>query len=99
MTATSMSGTCIICGCTDDRPCLGGAVYTASAEIAFVQRLVPEENILAGGATCFWLDTEHTMCSAHSATDLARHGFAVARHGDGLSEFGLGVGSLGGYPW
>jgi hypothetical protein len=82
-------GTCIICGCTDDRPCLGAAVYASVVEAAFVKRLVPEEDLLAAGETCMWLDDGRTICSAHPAEELASYGFAVARNGDGFAEYGL----------
>ncbi len=85
------SGTCTICGCTDHRPCFG-APGDGTIEAAFVQRLVPDHDLLAVGRTCMWLDSAQTLCSAHSAGELARHGFAVARHGNGLFEFGLGFG-------
>ncbi len=86
-----MSGTCVICGCTDDRPCLGAAVSSV-VEVAWVKRLVSERELLAPGTTCSWLDSAQTFCSAHSAGELAVHGFAIARHGNGLFEFGLGFG-------
>jgi len=82
--------TCIICGCSDDRPCLGAAIFASIVEAAWVHRLVPEEDLLAAGSTCSWLDQGHTICSAHPAEELASYGFAVARHGNGLFEFGLG---------
>ena len=84
-----LRGTCIICGCTDDRPCLGAAVYASALEANWVQRLVPEEDLLAAGDACYWLDGAHTICSAHPAGELTLHGFAVARNGDGFSEYGL----------
>jgi hypothetical protein len=86
------SGTCVICGCTDDRPCLGAAVYASVLEVAWVCRLVPDQDLLNAGETCMWLDGGHTICSAHPAEELAEFGFAVARHGHGLFEFGLGFG-------
>ncbi|MBN1441684.1 MAG: hypothetical protein JXA90_03195 [Planctomycetes bacterium] len=84
-----MTGTCTICGCTDDSPCLGAAVYASVLEAAWARRLVPDGNLLPAGKYCYWLDGKHTICSAHAAGELALHGFAVARHGDGFSEFGL----------
>ena len=65
------AGTCKLCGCQDDRPCLGGLVFTSRFEADHAQRLVPEEEILKRGATCAWVDEEETICSGHSEEEIA----------------------------
>lgn len=64
-------GRCALCGCTEDRPCLGGAVFTSRFQADHVQRLVPEEEILERGATCAWVTEDEDLCSAHSEEAIA----------------------------
>ena len=65
------AGTCRLCGCQDDRPCLGGLVFTSRFQADQVQRLVPEEEILEHGATCCWVTDDEDLCSAHSEDEIA----------------------------
>ncbi len=76
-----MNGICRLCGCTFDRPCLGGSVFTSRAQADQVQRLVPDEEVLEHGATCAWVDEGKTICTAHSEDEIA---MALAYAGEEL---------------
>ena len=67
-----MPRTCHLCGCTDDRPCLGGAVYASTSIAAWVQRLIDDPSLLAPGEACRWAtETElGPVCSAHTVAEL-----------------------------
>jgi hypothetical protein len=39
-----------------------------------IHRVVPDEEILAAGEGCFWMDADETVCSAHSLVELAAAG-------------------------
>ncbi len=70
--------TCIICGCSDDRPCFGGVIFTSAFDAAHVYRLVADEEVLAPGETCAWLDPAVVagadVCDAHTVDEFADHG-------------------------
>lgn len=60
---------CVLCGCSDDSPCVGGVLFTSTAEAEHIHRLVDDEELLEDGEACRWI-AEH-VCSAHSADELA----------------------------
>ena len=65
-------GRCAICACTDERPCLGGAVFASRFEADHAHRLVPDEDLLQRGATCTWVEgLPLDVCSAHSEEEVA----------------------------
>ncbi len=66
------TGTCRLCGCTMESPCLGGVLFPNAGAAAQVHRLVADAHVLDAGETCFWLDEAETLCSAHTDDELAR---------------------------
>lgn len=67
---TLLPGTCAVCGCTDQQPCLGGFLFPASWPGPGPHRMVDDAGLLPPGETCSWLDEHETVCSAHSAEEL-----------------------------
>lgn len=76
-------GTCMLCGCTEDRPCLGGTVFLSAWEAVVTHRLVADEKLLPAGEHCHWVDELETVCSAHSDDELVPL-FSPDRHREGL---------------
>jgi hypothetical protein len=74
---TVLPGTCQVCGCTDQEPCLGGAVFPPSDPGP--HRMVDAPELLEPGATCTWLDEDETICSAHSTEELEAAGIPETR--------------------
>lgn len=70
--------TCILCGCSEFRPCIGGVLFPA----ANVHRMVDDEELLAAGEACHWVDPE--ICSAHSPEEIATVGLEVLCRREGL---------------
>lgn len=62
--------TCVLCGCSDDRPCLGGTVFASVLEARHVHRLVADVEVLPPGETCAWLPMGLAVCSAHTDGEL-----------------------------
>jgi hypothetical protein len=64
---------CILCGCSDGRPCLGVSgtpIYKADR----IARLVSDPGLLAPGRTCHWAVETNLgpVCSAHSLAEAER---------------------------
>jgi hypothetical protein len=68
-----MSQTCILCGCSDDRPCLG-VLGTPIYKADRIARLVSDSGLLASGETCHWAVETHLgpVCSAHTLAEAER---------------------------
>ncbi len=76
---TMLGGTCRLCGCSDEEPCLGGVLFPALAPSP--RRMVDDPDLLAPGETCCWMDEDETVCSAHSAEELDAVGILGAPGG------------------
>jgi len=66
-------GTCSICGCSDFRPCVGGVIFPDKN----VHRMVNDKELLGPGESCFWLDVDATICSAHTLEEFEAAGVDV----------------------
>ncbi len=70
-----MTKRCLLCGCTDGRPCLGVAAPDTASSL--FRRQISDESLLAPGQTCQWAAEVDGgwLCSAHTVAeveDLAR---------------------------
>ena len=63
---------CVVCGCTDERPCIGGAPSMPGA--AWAQRVVADCELLAPGHACRWAAETPSgwVCSAHTIAEVER---------------------------
>jgi hypothetical protein len=66
--------TCLLCGCTDDRPCLGGEAYLRCAVGGWVRRIITDTSLLAPGAACRWVARigGGWICSAHTVSEAEK---------------------------
>ena len=69
---------CILCGCSEFRPCQGGRIFPGPA----ICRMVDDEDLLAPGEACHWVDQE--ICSAHTQEEIATVGLEVLARRVGL---------------
>ncbi len=65
-------GRCRVCGCTENRACIGGSGPLPRGVNPW--RWVGVE-LLRSREACHWLDREKTFCSAHSPEELAAWGY------------------------
>jgi hypothetical protein len=65
---------CLVCGCTDARPCLGGEAYLRCAIGGSVQRIITDASLLEPGKVCRFMARigGGWICSAHYVSEAEK---------------------------